>query len=135
MKISTKRGNDGCTSTVTGLRVSKDNAVIEYVGTVDELQSFLGTLNHKDIEEIQRDLYKLMAGQGVDIWFDTTIEPQREFILPRSKFHVARSICRRAERRGVSAGVDIKYLNRLSDYLYKIALKDESETFTQSTSG
>ena len=67
-----------------------------------------------------------MSMKGVEPWFDTSIEPQREFILPRGLWHVARTVCRRAERRGVSAGIDIIYLNRLSDYLYKLSLNNNN---------
>ena len=130
MRISTKRGDDGKTDIMEPghgfVRVRKDDPVVEYLGTVDELQSLLGTLIHEDIERIQEDLYKLMCGETVKPWFDTTIPAQREFILPRGLWHLARSVCRRAERRAVTAGVDVEYLNRLSDYLYKIGI-DKSE--------
>lgn len=65
----------------------------------------------------------------------TEMPPQKAFILPgaprvASECHVARTICRRAERHALSiAGQDaesgqletgIKYLNRLSDYLFAL---------------
>jgi cob(I)alamin adenosyltransferase len=55
------------------------------------------------------------------------------FILPTgsdcsARLHVARTVCRRAERRVISLSSDIKhnlivrvYLNRLSDYLFSAA--------------
>ena len=62
------------------------------------------------------------------------LPPLRQFILPAGSpaavyLHVARGICRRAERRVVTlAGVDlapfqnvVTYLNRLSDYLFVAA--------------
>ncbi len=42
MKIYTKTGDDGCTSTFSGERVPKTDQRIEAVGTVDELNSLLG---------------------------------------------------------------------------------------------
>ena len=57
--------------------------------------------------------------------------PLRRFVLPRgtptaAALHVARSVCRRAERRMVAleSGVDpvlLRYLNRLSDLLFALA--------------
>jgi len=65
--------------------------------------------------------------------FETELPPLRQFILAGgghagALLHVARTVCRRAERRvvrlseevEVSVGV-IEYLNRLSDFLFVIA--------------
>jgi cob(I)alamin adenosyltransferase len=58
------------------------------------------------------------------------LEPMKHFILPGghptvSFCHIARTVCRRAERIVVSLeDVDplvIKYLNRLSDYLFVLS--------------
>ena len=69
-------------------------------------------------------------------WMDRAeeeLEPLREFILPggteaAARLHVARTVCRRAERRVVAlahlARVDptvVQYLNRLSDLLFTYA--------------
>ena len=66
-------------------------------------------------------------------WIDAaseTVQPLRQFVLPggselAARFHLARTICRRAERRIVTlsreqevARVAIVYLNRLSDLLF-----------------
>jgi cob(I)alamin adenosyltransferase len=65
--------------------------------------------------------------------FETELPPLRQFILAGgshagSLLHVARTVCRRAERRvvGLSEVVDvnpgvIEYLNRLSDFLFVLA--------------
>jgi len=65
--------------------------------------------------------------------FETELPPLRQFILaggspPGAMLHVARTVCRRAERRVVAlsgqADVDsraIVYLNRLSDFLFVLA--------------
>ena len=42
MKLYTKKGDDGSTSLFGGRRVGKDDARIEAIGTVDELNSFIG---------------------------------------------------------------------------------------------
>lgn len=64
---------------------------------------------------------------------DSVLEPMKHFILPGghttvSYIHIARCVCRRAERLTVHLAVDneidpliIKYLNRLSDYLFTLA--------------
>ena len=123
MKISTKRGDKGVTQVLGLGRVSKDHPMVEYLGTVDELQSLLGMLpESEDIDRIQTDLYTLMCGEAIEPWFDTDIPEQTEFILPKGIWHVARTVCRRAERRAVEAGVNCIYLNRLSDWLYKQAI-------------
>ena len=63
---------------------------------------------------------------------ETELTPLRRFILPGgspagSLLHLARTVCRRAERRVVGLGADsvepgvIVYLNRLSDLLFVMA--------------
>ncbi len=65
--------------------------------------------------------------------FDEQLEPLKAFILPggtqaAAHLHVARTICRRAERCAVALAAHedvgiyvVKYLNRLSDYLFTAA--------------
>ncbi len=64
---------------------------------------------------------------------DEELRPLRNFILPggtraAAAFHLARTVCRRAERRLVALdraeplrGAGLRYLNRLSDLLFTIA--------------
>jgi cob(I)alamin adenosyltransferase len=63
---------------------------------------------------------------------EAELPPLRRFILPGgspagSLLHVARTVCRRAERRAVALGPDavepdvVAYLNRLSDLLFVMA--------------
>ena len=67
-------------------------------------------------------------------WMNTQLEPMKSFILPGghqaiSTAHIARCVCRRAERWCVNMQEEdlfvetlvIKYLNRLSDYLFTLA--------------
>lgn len=70
--------------------------------------------------------------QWIDTW-DTELPKLKEFILPSGSLlsahcHVARTVCRRAERLVVELGDGdvVIYLNRLSDYLFilaRVALK------------
>lgn len=65
--------------------------------------------------------------------FEGELAPLRRFVLPggtraAAAFHVARTVCRRAERRVVALSreepVDppaLRYLNRLSDFLFTLA--------------
>ncbi|MGC3946261.1 MAG: cob(I)yrinic acid a,c-diamide adenosyltransferase [Chryseolinea sp.] len=67
------------------------------------------------------------------------LEPLRNFVLPGghvsiSHCHVARTVCRRAERKIVALNqietvdpIIIKYINRLSDYLFVLARAMASE--------
>lgn len=72
----------------------------------------------------------------LELWmddFDAELEPLRFFILPSggkaaATLHVCRTVCRRAERAMVFLNETeevrpelIKYLNRLSDYLFVLA--------------
>lgn len=124
--IVTKRGDKGKTGTLDGRRVSKCSDEMEFMGTLDELQSFLGLIEHETIDEIQRELYTIMGGGTVMVTrLDGLISDLRSpvldgFILPKSTTHVARAVCRRAERCAVRIqrmGA-VPYLNRLSDYLF-----------------
>ena len=63
----------------------------------------------------------------------TELPPQTAFVLPgephaASLAHVARTVCRRAERSAVGIepktdqdAIAIRYINRLSDYLFTLA--------------
>ena len=87
-------------------------------------------LHEADIELLERAIDKM----------DEELEPLRNFVLPGGHVHVsychlARTVCRRAERLCValhySTGdaqnaevlIAIKYLNRLSDYLFTLSRK------------
>ena len=78
--------------------------------------------------------------------YETQLEPLQYFILPgggksATALHVCRTVCRRAERSLVFLNESeevrpelIKYLNRLSDYLFVLAryvskLNEEKEEY------
>lgn len=100
----------------------------------------LGSLLAQDPEKKSMNLPKIYTSNIEDLekWIDEMdkqLEPMRAFVLPGghttvSHCHVARCICRRAERATVdldqNAPVDsilLKYLNRLSDYLFVLGRK------------
>jgi len=70
--------------------------------------------------------------QSIDT-MEEDLEPLKNFILPGGSqqgaaFHLARTVCRRAERATVTCGeseevsaLTIKYLNRLSDFFFVLA--------------
>lgn len=76
------------------------------------------------------------AADAIEGWIDTLdedLEPLKNFVLPTGSeiaawAHIARTVCRRAERVCVALGQDEaineavpKYLNRLSDFLFVLA--------------
>ncbi|MCC7517049.1 MAG: cob(I)yrinic acid a,c-diamide adenosyltransferase [Pseudomonadales bacterium] len=154
-KIYTRTGDDGTTGLGAGGRVSKDSPRMEAIGTVDELNSVIGImLAHtlpKDLHDIfttiQPRLFELggelaMPGYSfiddADVqWLENTLDhynenlpPLKDFILPggtviASHCHLARCVCRRAERVLVhlhqteTVNVPVRqYINRLSDWLF-----------------
>ena len=68
MKVYTKKGDGGNTSLANGMSVSKADDRIELIGTIDELNSYIGhakvlSEDHlkTNLAEIQRTLMKIMA--------------------------------------------------------------------------
>ena len=157
-KIYTRTGDDGTTGLGDGTRVPKDSARVNAYGTVDELNSAIGIVLACDVAanlrevlvQVQHDLFDLggelcipgMAmvhaadidrlEQGLDT-LNEDLPALKEFILPgggmaAAQCHLARTICRRAERAVITLsrsdtvrGEAVHYLNRLSDLLFVIA--------------
>ncbi|MFO8129904.1 MAG: cob(I)yrinic acid a,c-diamide adenosyltransferase [Bacteroidales bacterium] len=116
----------------------------QYKKTLIEIQDRLFTIESmlaKDPEKtIPRDLPAIvekdvrLLEKEID-QMNEDLEPLQNFILPGghttvSHCHVARCVCRRAERLVISLAsehvvdeLNIKYLNRLSDYLFVLARK------------
>ena len=160
-KIYTRTGDDGETGLGDGSRIAKDDARIQAIGSVDELNSYLGmvleeakaaaepalepllgflkTTQHRTFDlggELSIPGYRIISADHVAAIerslddLNQDIPPLENFILPGGSkliaaFHLARSVCRRAERDVISlsrvAEVNpdgIKFLNRLSDYLF-----------------
>ncbi len=82
-------------------------------------------LYKKDIEQLEEEIDKI----------EKVVQPLQSFILPGghpiiSTCHIARCVCRRAERNCIKSSREysvneyvIKYLNRLSDFLFMFARK------------
>ena len=69
MKIYTKKGDDGRTSLLNGMRVLKTDDRIELLGTIDELNSHIGMAKvlseeplRTELTRIQENLIHLMSG-------------------------------------------------------------------------
>ena len=154
-KITTRTGDAGDTGLGDGTRVPKDHARVAALGDLDELNSALGLLLAEKLPqevraalgEVQHDLFDLggelsipghamLAPERVEFLerqvaaWNKDLKPLKEFILPggtraAAAAHLARTVCRRAERSAVALGrtetVSVparQYLNRLSDLLF-----------------
>lgn len=157
-RIYTRTGDDGTTGLGDGKRAEKDNPRVEAMGDVDELNCALGVVLGEHVPPVVRDhliriqhrLFDLGAELSIpghtlisadDVvkleklidGFNKDLPSLREFILPgggraSASCHMARAVCRRAERRLVALARDtsvnthgLAYLNRLSDLLFVIA--------------
>lgn len=154
-KIYTRTGDQGNTGLADGSRVPKDAPRVEAMGTIDELNSALGLLACEPLPApvqaclaaAQNDLFDLggelsVPGHAIIAQSHVTrleaaldqlnaeLPPLKDFVLPGGSraaalAHVARTVCRRAERRLVTLSrteavppLAVPYLNRLSDWLF-----------------
>jgi cob(I)alamin adenosyltransferase len=157
-KIYTRTGDKGTTGLGDGSRVDKDSLRVETFGTVDELNSHIGLVLTGDIDDSIRDCLTRTQHELFDLGgelcmpgytlipescieqlendldrFNEDLPPLKDFILPggsesAARCHLARTVCRRAERLMVSLTkvedineISLRYLNRLSDLLFVIA--------------
>ncbi len=151
MPLYTRTGDDGTTGLSGGGRTEKDSVRIHAVGDVDELNAVLGMVGDENLQPLQSLLFELgaeLASPNSDIritqsdissiekWIDevdTENDPITSFILPggcelASRLHLARTVCRRAERStltlfraGGCSQETIILLNRTSDLLFALA--------------
>ncbi len=154
-KIYTRTGDSGTTGLGDGSRVAKDSLRINAMGDVDELNSVIGLMLVEPISEniqatlteVQHDLFniggelcmpdyamvttaRVTALENTLDAFNETLSPLKEFILPggclaAAYCHLARTVCRRAERsmctlhaKEAISSVSLQYINRLSDLLF-----------------
>lgn len=157
-KIYTRTGDAGTTGLGDGSRTDKDAARVEAYGCVDELNATLGMLLAHDLPpaisqaltEVQHNLFDLggelcvpghvAVSEGQVTWLEEVLDEHnaelpalKDFILPgggqaAAVCHLARTVCRRAERRvHTLARLEtvnpqaLAYLNRLSDLLFVMA--------------
>ncbi|OED40103.1 ATP:cob(I)alamin adenosyltransferase [Chromatiales bacterium (ex Bugula neritina AB1)] len=156
-KIYTRTGDKGSTGLGDGTRVQKDSLRVTAYGTTDELNSVIGMVLAIEVPErvrlvlteVQHHLFDLggelcipghvaLTEQHVS-WLERQLDALnddlpalKDFILPgggpaAAICHLARTICRRAERCVISLGAEeelppqaVVYLNRLSDLLFVI---------------
>jgi len=157
-KIYTRTGDDGTTGLADGSRINKTDARVEAMGELDELNSAIGLLvcaiedpqTREHLLDAQHTLFDIggelaipghqivdatrvaVVEQNLDN-LNAELSPLKEFILPggsesSARCHLARSICRRAERRlcAVASVAETnpaaqQFVNRLSDYLFVLA--------------
>ncbi len=157
--ITTKTGDSGESALADGHRLPKDASHFEVIGTLDELNSWLGLVAaslpnsnstvQKQLYSIQETLFYIGAEVAaspkaklppnkvgeLEEW-QSELEKKLEdnwhtkFLLPGGTvlggyIDVSRTVCRRTERLLIgharqheTAPVLMRYLNRLSDYLY-----------------
>lgn len=170
-RVVTRSGDQGTTGLADGSRVSKDSARMDAIGQVDELNSVIGLViseglpekMRQELQAIQNELFniggelavvktsliteeKVLVLEKLVEEYNAELPPLRDFILPggtktAALYHLARSVCRRAERAIVALGkqedispVLYQYLNRLSDLFFIYArvankMADESDIF------
>lgn len=148
--ITTKKG-DGGMSEYFGKKFSKGGKMLDAIGTLDELQAILGLVG---LEKLQNDIYEIMGNLGKEtrnqiletriIEIEEEMEKIEKKLKIENKFVIfkddkammlnwARTVARRAER--VVVRLEIRnekldksiliYLNRLSDFIYLLSLKEE----------
>lgn len=154
-KIYTRTGDGGTTGLGDGTRVAKDSLRVNAMGDVDELNAVIGLLLAEPVTDsirscltaVQHDLfnlggeicmpdYALIKAERITALenqldtYNETLTPLKEFILPGGSrasayCHLARTVCRRAERTMHTLNnaeklteASLQYINRLSDLLF-----------------
>jgi cob(I)alamin adenosyltransferase len=147
--IYTKTGDKGETKvfdkkTKELVKIGKDSCKIKTIGSIDELNSFLGIIG--DLTEVQGNLFtinSILAGSSLRFSkvqtkrlekeldkLEGTLPVLKNFIyygggVRASQLFYARALCRKAERSLVTFSKKqfvkptvMTYMNRLSDYLF-----------------
>lgn len=157
-RIYTRTGDKGTTGLGDGSRISKSDLRIAAIGDIDELNSVIGIVLSHEVDSatrealtrIQHQLFNAggelcmpgnpMIQESHVTWLEQqldhlnqSLQPLKEFILPGGSSeaaycHLARTVCRRAERnlvllndRDTVSTILMQYVNRLSDFLFVLA--------------
>ncbi len=151
-KLYTGCGDCGYTKNANGEKIPKNAPIIELIGTLDEFLAVLGIArtyasDGGEIEKIQSNVFYIMGelSKGNDFSCEELIEEAEKKIDEISRgfegfktfgenrcaayLNLARCVIRRGER--IAAGIpDIcespvfVYLNRLSDLIYAMSVKE-----------
>jgi cob(I)alamin adenosyltransferase len=137
-------------TSIGGAPLSKDDSRVECLGALDELDAFLADAagSSEIIDAVRRELsavimpavcgIRAVSGTGrLESWIAKLEErgSSVRFGLAwkrGAKLNLARTVCRRAERRAVTFGrlsgdyAVAVYLNRLSDLLFLLASAEEN---------
>ncbi|MEM0188915.1 MAG: cob(I)yrinic acid a,c-diamide adenosyltransferase [Saccharolobus sp.] len=145
----TKSGDDGNTNVISK-RVGKDSPLVNLLGDIDEINSFIGLAltkikwedMRKDLMKVQNDLFILgeeamqnrgrVSEESVKWLENRTVEyrkesgPVRLFVIPggseeSSYLHVVRSVVRRVERNAVKYSKEVELNKWIIVYLNRLS--------------
>lgn len=150
MSVYTKKGDRGKTSIIgSKKRISKDSSVVETLGSLDEVSSYLGVVSshiksestRKKIIKIQNSMFSInamVAGSKIVFqknetdWIEAEIDRMEkklpkliDFVLPAgtilaAKIMYVRTLVRKAERKYTSLPVKFKNKN-VQKYLNRLS--------------
>lgn len=150
ISVYTKTGDGGQSGLANGVRLGKDELIFEVLGTLDELNSHLGSCvvilpKEKKLPEIQNTLFYLgaeIAGSKKAILSgDTVTELEKliddlqkkmgenwyqKFLLPggseaAARLDIARTVCRRCERLIVTYSTHKKVSPEILKYINRLS--------------
>ncbi len=145
----TRTGDDGNTN-VINKRIGKDSPLVNFLGDIDELNSFIGfALSAIKWEDIRQDLMRVqqelfivgeeavknegkITEESVKWIEKRTVEYRKEsgpvklFVIPggseeASRLHVVRSVARRIERNAVKYSKEVQFNKWIIVYLNRLS--------------
>lgn len=154
--VTTKQGDNGMTQIAPDMMAPKSATILDVMGNLDELSCVLGLCGdgfdgiQSFLSELMGYLYYKNNNEGrivgqIGIMEEYVSSHNNSiptwFVNPKGFVSLARAVCRRAERSVVKMNNDmrecgdgsynlypiIKYLNRLSDYLFVKSFERKAE--------